>query len=367
MSLLPPDQIIELCLSFEQHVPLPIRTEIWPDNLEAEIVKLQHNTQRTSVEPIAPPAVSTSDSIVQPTDLALPTAPSQQVHPPGLSSIDLPIQPLDSSFPIASSEKHADTISDTSDAKTTTDEPRNTIDERLGELSRSATREENSAIEPQLSETVAASDSQDIQPLAAIPTTNKEDVAVSSPKPILAPFASTSATPQPAGVPPPYPYAPYGYPLPPGYPPPPGTAQAAYPHTPYYPPPGSVPGYPAHYPGYPPYPPPPGYSTHQPPPPPPPVSGEDLPSYEDMIVEALLDIGEPDGAAPKDLFLWMGARWPLQTNFRPSASQALQKAYRRGRLEKRSGGRYRLNPNWEGGAVSVELEPLCFTLYSNRA
>lgn len=38
------------------------------------------------------------------------------------------------------------------------------------------------------------------------------------------------------------------------------------------------------------------------------------------------------------------------SNFRPSASQALQKAYKRGRLEK-VGGKYRLNPNWEGGNV----------------
>lgn len=74
-----------------------------------------------------------------------------------------------------------------------------------------------------------------------------------------------------------------------------------------------------------------------------------------MIVEALSEIGDPDGAAPKDIFTWIGARWPLQMNFRPSASQALQKAYKRGRLEKRSGGRYRLNPAWEGGAVSPSL------------
>lgn len=69
-------------------------------------------------------------------------------------------------------------------------------------------------------------------------------------------------------------------------------------------------------------------------------------------MEALLEMGDPEGAAPKDLFTWMGSRYPLQTNFRPSASQALQKAYKRGRLEKRAGGRYRLNPTWEGGAVS---------------
>ncbi|KAI0713996.1 hypothetical protein C8T65DRAFT_573906 [Cerioporus squamosus] len=71
-----------------------------------------------------------------------------------------------------------------------------------------------------------------------------------------------------------------------------------------------------------------------------------------MIVEALLDCGDAEGAAPKDLFTWMASRYPLQTNFRPSASQALQKAYKRGRLEKRAGGKYRLNPNWEGGASS---------------
>ena len=78
-----------------------------------------------------------------------------------------------------------------------------------------------------------------------------------------------------------------------------------------------------------------------------------------MIVEALIDIGDPDGAAPKDLFLWMGSRWPLQTNFRPSASQALQKAYKRGRLEKLDSGKYRLNANWEGGAVSSCAAAVC--------
>ena len=72
-----------------------------------------------------------------------------------------------------------------------------------------------------------------------------------------------------------------------------------------------------------------------------------------MLVEALMDMDENEGAAPKDMFEWMAVRWPLKTTFRPSASQALQKAYRRGRLEKMEGGKYRLNPNWEGGAVSL--------------
>ncbi|KAF8894711.1 hypothetical protein BD779DRAFT_1669181 [Infundibulicybe gibba] len=60
------------------------------------------------------------------------------------------------------------------------------------------------------------------------------------------------------------------------------------------------------------------------------VSADDLPSYEEMIVEALTDSGDPEGCAPKDLFTWMASRYPLQSNFRPSASQALQKAYKRG-------------------------------------
>jgi hypothetical protein len=82
-------------------------------------------------------------------------------------------------------------------------------------------------------------------------------------------------------------------------------------------------------------------------------AGADLPSYEDMIVEGLQELGatDPEGAAPKTLFNWMGARWPLQINFRPSASQALQKAFKRGRLEKSQSGKYRLNPAWGGGSV----------------
>ena len=80
-------------------------------------------------------------------------------------------------------------------------------------------------------------------------------------------------------------------------------------------------------------------------------STEDLPSYEEMIVNALMEHPDPEGAPPKDLFAWMAARYPLQTNFRPSASQALQKAFKRGRLEKGPGGKYRLNASWEGGSV----------------
>ena len=82
---------------------------------------------------------------------------------------------------------------------------------------------------------------------------------------------------------------------------------------------------------------------------------EDLPSYEEMLVQALQAHNDPNGTAPKQLFQWMAATYPLQANFRPSASQALQKAFKRGRFEKNKEGKYRLNASWEGGNVSVLL------------
>ncbi|KAG9315822.1 hypothetical protein JVU11DRAFT_3471 [Chiua virens] len=145
-----------------------------------------------------------------------------------------------------------------------------------------------------------------------------------------------------------------------------------YPHAPYYTTPHGTYGYP---PPYPSYPQPPGMypvnpASHHPPlftntplpppasePPPPPHNNiDDLPSYEEMIVEALLDSGDPEGCAPKTLFNWMSTHYPLQMNFRPSASQALQKAYKRGRLEKGNNGKYRPNENWEGGAVYFQAD-----------
>ncbi|KAF9065270.1 hypothetical protein BDP27DRAFT_65893, partial [Rhodocollybia butyracea] len=133
-------------------------------------------------------------------------------------------------------------------------------------------------------------------------------------------------------------------------------AQPAYPHTPYYAqsswssytqppysvthpyvPPAVLPPTSLHPPHYP-------ESTMSSTPP------EDMPSYEDMIVEALNDdVRDPEGLAPKELYIWMSNHYPVQANFRPSASQALQKAYKRGRFEKSSSGKYRLNPNWKGG------------------
>ncbi|KAH9980324.1 hypothetical protein BGW80DRAFT_493016 [Lactifluus volemus] len=147
----------------------------------------------------------------------------------------------------------------------------------------------------------------------------------------------------------PYPHTPYGYPS--------TQSPQAYPHSPYYPPLSYPPHPSAPYPlaGFPPMhtPFPPTHSSN------PPFSiphngvlAEDLPSYEDMLVEALTELAESDGSAPKSLFTWMASRYPLHTNFRPSASQALQKAFKRGRLEKGSNGKYRLNASWDGGSTS---------------
>lgn len=79
-------------------------------------------------------------------------------------------------------------------------------------------------------------------------------------------------------------------------------------------------------------------------------------------MEALADLKESDGSAPKALFTWMASRYPLHTNFRPSASQALQKAFKRGRLEKGSNGRYRLNASWDGGSVRSAVLVFVYTL-----
>lgn len=72
-----------------------------------------------------------------------------------------------------------------------------------------------------------------------------------------------------------------------------------------------------------------------------------LPSYEDMIIEGLQAIGDVNGTPPRMLFHWMEDTYPLMKNFRPSASQALQKAFKRGRLHK-AGSLYRINPHWDG-------------------
>lgn len=72
-----------------------------------------------------------------------------------------------------------------------------------------------------------------------------------------------------------------------------------------------------------------------------------LPSYEEMIVKALMEIGEPQGTPPRVIYDWMNSNYPLQSNFKASASQALQKTVKKGRLLK-DGSLYRLNTEFTG-------------------
>ncbi|KAI0755118.1 hypothetical protein C8Q80DRAFT_411529 [Daedaleopsis nitida] len=336
LSLLPPEQIIEICLLFEPHVPVHVKATVWPADLEAAILELK--TKLPTIETVTQHAAitpgSTAHGTSQPSHVG---PPAHQVHPPGHH---VPLQPSDEDPPMGSLRDPAEVAKEKASA--------------------------------------AAASISTPSPAPQPPSNGDPQSSARQGTP-----GSHAGTPGPQGQahhanlhpPAPYPYPPYGYPMPPQ----PQGQQAAYPHAPYYPPSAYPPPY-----SYPHYPPPPGYPTpppgHSPPPPPPPSnqgpfstnplarppphpsigvpqpppppSGEDLPSYEEMIVEALTDCGDLEGAAPKDLFTWMASRYPLQTNFRPSASQALQKAYKRGRLEKRTGGKYRLNPTWEGGATS---------------
>ncbi|EGN98349.1 hypothetical protein SERLA73DRAFT_74573 [Serpula lacrymans var. lacrymans S7.3] len=288
LGLLSSSQIIDICLTFEAHAPVHIRSTIWPFDIKAAIASLQSqaSTQRDRATP-KPTGISSTEEVPLMASLA-DSAPSET--------------------PVSSSDDQA---------------PADTA---------SSSRTET----PQR------------------PTSAQAPVAPSQPSTTPGPPPPVASVTQPH-----YPHQPYGYP--------------AYPHAPYYPPPqhtgypyashshpyGSAYPQPASY--------PPNSSSHPPPlftnaplihaphPPEMPSSQaatDDLPSYEEMIVEALIDSGDADGCAPKNLFSWMAVHYPLQTNFRPSASQALQKAFKRGRLEKGSNGKYRLNAAWEGGNTS---------------
>ena len=257
LALLPPQQIIDICLAFDVHVPPYIKSTVWPLDLKAAIALLT-KTPHSEFSPARTGNVPVMDSLTD----SQPDAP-------------------------------------------------------------------------------------DRSPADAPPTENPPSAPPNSTE--VAPPSSTTPAPQTS----------YTYP--------------SYPHAPYYPPPpAGYPPYPHPYPGYPPpnghtVPPPPGYHHHpllaggstshpsQPHDPYSTQSGEDLPSYEEMIVEALIESTDPEGCAPKDLFTWMASHYPLQSNFRPSASQALQKAYKRGRFEKTSSGKYKLNATWEGGNVRERM------------
>ncbi|KAI0917384.1 hypothetical protein AcW1_007418 [Taiwanofungus camphoratus] len=366
LSLLPPVQIIEICLALETHVPLQVRNTIWPTDFEAAILALKKT------------AASQGDAAIpQPGKDALSSSSganflSQGVRPPGIGGTQARGNPPMGSLATSSGEGQGASMC--------------AIDPSL-HVGPSRNAAQDSALSPSA---VPSSTTLTSASASPVPDVTSQSVPLYPSQPQMSqPVSNTQSTnlyPSASHPPAPYPYAPYGYPQ---------MQQPAYPHTPYYPPPSHHPhAYPPPY-GYPGYP-PPGYSSppptqehpsqhtqhsllastplvrppasHSPHPhgpsgsAPPPGAGpsapspapptDDLPSYEEMIVEALMDTADPEGAAPKELFAWMAARYPLQTNFRPSASQALQKAYKRGRLEKRGGGRYRLNPTWEGGATS---------------
>ncbi|KAJ3785208.1 hypothetical protein GGU10DRAFT_387642 [Lentinula aff. detonsa] len=234
LSLLPPPQVIEICLSFDIHIPASVKTAIWPSDLDEAINTLQKASGGKSVPPSTP---SYSSVNTNPEPLVHPEAPNTATEvpgPPGPSTI--------------------------------TSNPSGSGIQRF-----------SFATQP------------------AYPHTP------------YYPQASWSS----------YSHPPYGAPQPYG------------PTQPYAPPPLPIHRQQPH------------YQEAQ--------SSDEMPSYEDMIVEALNDVRDPEGLAPKDIYSWMVDHYRVQANFRPSASQALQKAYKRGRFEKSLTGKYRLNPHWKGG------------------
>ena len=308
LTLLPHTQLVELCLAFEAYSPLHVKDSLWPANLAAAVDELQ----------LVPPL--SSQDIRK--DIASGTVAAANALLISVSSLpDAVVQSSPTGALGTSSAIDPNLPSDNSNGHTTT------------------TGDESSR--PQL-----------------LPTSDD----ASQPASQLEPSASSSKQPSATELPQSYPHAPYGYPHTQSIP--------AYPHTPYYPPlgyphnfppqpPAPYPHHAAFPPSHPPFPPagPLGHHPHSTGLPSTEHSGmpsDDLPSYEDMLVEALTDMNESDGSAPKSLFTWMASRYPLHTNFRPSASQALQKAFKRGRLEKGSNGKYRLNASWDGGSVSSQ-------------
>ena len=302
LTLLPHTQLVELCLAFEAYSPLHVKNSLWPTNLAAAVAELH-----------APPSSQDTRKDI--------TSGPGPVVPASLTSVSSPPDAVIQSSPTGTS---------------TAIDPHLPSDNSNGDAT--ATRDESSS--PQ-------------QP-------HTSDEPTSQPEPS---FTKPPATELPQGS---YPHTPYGYPHTQSLP--------TYPHTPYYhyPPlnyPHNFPPQPsAAYPhapfppSHPPFPPAVPLPRHPHPTGLPSTDSDDLPSYEDMLVEALTDLNESDGSAPKALFTWMASRYPLHTNFRPSASQALQKAFKRGRLEKGSNGRYRLNATWDGGSVRPSVLVFVYTL-----
>ncbi|KAI0004564.1 hypothetical protein BJV74DRAFT_808148 [Russula compacta] len=314
LTLLPHTQLVELCLAFEAYSPPHVKSSLWPTNLTTAVAELQSvhpsATQDTRKDITSGPAatnapLSSTSSLLE--------ATVQSPSPTGVLATS------------AATDKNLPSDSTNSHATVTSDEP----------LKRQP---------PQTSDDTSRPISQS--------ESSKYLITPSVTAPLQGPNPLASNSHPPTQPLPAYPHTPY-------YPP------FGYPHT--FPPQSSVPYPHAAFPSsHPPFPPAQGSGT---PFPAVPLArhphsmglpstdhsgmpADDLPSYEDMLVEALTDLNEPDGSAPKTLFTWMASRYPLHTNFRPSASQALQKAFKRGRLEKGSNGKYRLNASWDGGSTS---------------
>ncbi|KDR81853.1 hypothetical protein GALMADRAFT_221724 [Galerina marginata CBS 339.88] len=342
LALLPPQQIIEICLAFDVHVSPYIRSTVWPLDFNVAIAGLQKTPQAPAKEEPPKDGEAVMNSLQSPprivsTPTVQDTARTTEPQPPDK---ERPPTPGPSTAPYTTANNESTTSlpqTSASSSSATTEPPRPEL-----------TTQSDSANQPEPSPTPQPAP--DIQSASA---TESAPVTQTSPSTQTAPTAQPlTAQPNPT-VQPPYPHQPYGY------------AHPQYPISSYYPQhPGSY-AYP--YGAYPapmqspyhpqppiPYPQPTSYNhthhpSHQQQQQQDGVSPDDLPSYEEMIVEALTGCTDPEGLAPKDLFTLMSSRYPLQSNFRPSASQALQKAYKRGRFEKSNNGKYRLNPTWEGG------------------
>jgi len=313
LTLLPHTQLVELCLAFEAYSPAHIKSSLWPTNLATAVAELQ----------LVPP--SSSSQHTQKDTTSGPVA-----NAPPFSASSLP-DAANKSPPLATSAAiNPQLSSDSTDNRATT--------ARNGEPSRPE--------QPRTSDDTPQQHTSQPEPSTSV-ATPALTAPPQGPQPPT-PYGFPSTQPLPA-----YPRTPYYPPL--GYPQSfPHQSSAPYPHAPF---PQSHPHFPLAQGSGPPFsaaplarhPHPLGLSStdHSG------MAADDLPSYEDMLVEALTDLNEPDGSAPKSLFTWMASRYPLHTNFRPSASQALQKAFKRGRLEKGSNGKYRLNASWDGGSVRI--------------
>ncbi|KAK7464656.1 hypothetical protein VKT23_005863 [Stygiomarasmius scandens] len=341
LSLLPSPQVIEICLNFDFHVPLYVKASIWPMDISGAITALQNSQQTPSTD------ASKNEE--------------KKDEEPVMDSLSDPTDDTSSSHGF-----NEDKETSTPNQSTSSAEPASTS--AAGPSTQPSAPNPIAAPVPVSAPTATAA-STVLNPPATTPTpapTPQHPLPTLTPTP-QHPLPVPAPTPQHPLPTPAIAYPRYAYP-----------AQPAYPHAPYYSAQHAWPPY-MHYPPHPHAtayhtPPPPSVTGYQPPPPPPPppppappavtlasqqaqaqesANIDDLPSYEDMIVEALSDgVEDPEGLAPKDLYTWVASHYPVQSNFRPSASQALQKAYRRGRFEKSSSGKYRLNPEWKGGTTT---------------